>query len=113
MSDVLKGDSPPGEGEVHSHDEGATEETGQIQGQTTVHVERTGPSRLIPISETTARTVLAILDTITVKGSAGKFQVALAQQEIEKELANLSQPPSTSPNRAARRKERTKPRLVR
>jgi len=103
VSDVLEGSPPREEDEVHAHDEGATEETRKVQGQTTVHVERTGPSRLVSISEVTARTVLAVLDTISVKGSAGKFQIALAQQELEKELAYLDQLPS-KPNRAERRK---------
>ena len=112
MPDVLEGDGEEEEAFLPADDEGLDEEAGEVQGKTTVHVEREGNSRLISITEMTAKTVLAILDTVVVKGSASKFQVAIAQQEIEKELALLDQP-STSLNRAQRRSQKkTTPRLL-
>lgn len=64
----------------------------------TIHVHNNS-SRSISISELSARTVLAILDSVTVKGSTAKLQVGLAQQEIENALTAL-QPM----NRAQRRR---------
>ena len=102
MSNVFESSGDEEEDFVSPDDEGLAEETGEVQGKTTVHVEREGTSRLISITEITAKTVLAVLDTVVVKGSTAKFQIAIAQQEIEKGLASLDQPP-TPLNRAARR----------
>lgn len=114
MSPVWEDDAL--EGQDSSDRPLAPEEAGEVQGEPqepfSIHVSHSGNERSILISEITARTLLGVLDTVTVKGSAGKFQLAIAQSELEKGLAELSQPaPSnSSPSRAERRRSLRSPR---
>lgn len=80
------------------------------QPQSTIQIHRDKNMRLIPISEVSARVLAGLCDTVVGKGSAAKFQIAIAQQEIEAELANLDKQDALQPddwngqpNRAERR----------
>jgi hypothetical protein len=79
-------------------------------GKVSLHVSHEG-GRQVTISELSARTLVGILDTVSGKGSQAKFQLAIAQQELEVGLEALGGPPTETPpvdeppliNRAARR----------
>lgn len=105
MSDV-RPDSEP-ETEIVPADsgaEGVPEEAGNVP--TEVHVHSPAGQRTVVVSELSARTLVSVLDTVQARGSAAKFQLAIAQQELEKGLASLDQPapPPVPLNRAARRR---------
>lgn len=106
MSDVREDILLEAEGTSEADTGLAEETTGEVQdgNQITVHVSHPEVDRQIHISEMSARTLAAVLDTITGKGSAAKFQLAIAQQELERGLAALEPPPAPiAPNRSARR----------
>lgn len=75
-------------------------------GLVTIH--RDANQRLISVSEISARTLVALLDTVTAKGAQAKLQLALAQQELEHGIAMLDNVTGTDmggnyASRAARR----------
>jgi hypothetical protein len=105
VSDVQSSSGP--QDKVDSGGPGTEEASREVPNQYSVHISAPpdGGRRLL-ISELTARTLLAILDTVVGKGSAAKFQLALAQQELERGIAELEAEPIGQPptsNRATRR----------
>lgn len=82
-------------------DEGDVNETASIQ----IHRDKDMP--MVSISVVSARVLAGICDLVSARGSAAKFEIALAQQELEAELMRIAPPePEPAPppvNRATRR----------
>lgn len=87
-------------------------ESQRSPGLVTIH--RDANQRLISVSEISARTLVALLDTVTAKGAQAKLQLALAQQELEHGLALLDNETRTdmgghASRQARRAAERSQP----